>query len=238
MTRAGGSGAPRYGRCGRDVLPPRPGLAGGADTADSPDQIGTAAWRAGGDLIDVIQATGLRDGWTDDDVRLAQAKVRAAASRKKPPKWLHALERATVWVDAAPYPSPVADARMPRWARDLLLARVSRVPPSAGFGRRPPAGPPLGDPSRADEVPARMKRKRELGECGSDATTASSGDACEGRRPDGRVCPDPAVAALPAAGDRVKSESLTPSPVSGEDSAATGFSGEEGDDDDACLCPQ
>ena len=81
--------------------------------------------------MDVIRATGDRDGWTEEEVRRAQAKVTAASSRKKPPSWLHYLERATEWVDVAPLPSPVADARMPPWARDLLLARVSRVPRAA-----------------------------------------------------------------------------------------------------------
>ena len=89
------------------------------------------AWLAGGDLVDVIRATGLRDGWTEDEILWAQAKVRSAAARKRPPNWLHCLERATEWVDLAPLPSPVADARMPSWAKGFLLARVSRVPSSA-----------------------------------------------------------------------------------------------------------
>ena len=60
--------------------------------------------------------------------RRAQAKVTAASSRKRPPRWLDYLERATEWVDVAPLPSPVAEAGMPLWAKDLLLARISRVP--------------------------------------------------------------------------------------------------------------
>ena len=95
---------------------------------------------AGGDLLDIIRATRTRDGWTDDEVRQALAKVRAASLRKEPPKWLDYFEGATEWVDFAPLPFPVSEARMPPRARDLLLARVSRVPRAALLAGPGPAG--------------------------------------------------------------------------------------------------
>ena len=241
VTRADSSDTPRYGRCGRDVLPPRPRLAPEGMAADPSAPLEIEAWRAGGDLIDVIRATGLRDGWTGDEIRLAQAKVRTAAGRKRPPKWLHSLERATEWVAAAPYPSPVADARMPTWAKGLLLARVSCAPAAAGLVRgpiqRPPGEPPLGGPSRAGSGPAGLKRKRELGVSESDASAASAETARVGCRGSGCALAGRVYGVAPVDGIRVKSESPTPSLISGEDSVATGFSGEEGDDDGTCLCP-
>ena len=92
----------------------------------------------------------------------------AASSRKKPPKWLHYLERATEWVDVAPLPSPVAEARMPPWARDFLLAQVSRVPRAALLAGPGPMrlcrSPGLRSPSRPLGEPSGLKRKRGFGE--------------------------------------------------------------------------
>ena len=97
---------------GRRAAPPRPYLDPGGLAADPSASLAGEAWLAGGDLIDVVRATGFRDGWTEDEILRAQAKVRSAAARKRPPNWFHCLERATEWVDVAPLPSPVADARI------------------------------------------------------------------------------------------------------------------------------
>ena len=137
---------------GGDDTAPRPHLDPGGPAFDPSTSPVVEAWLAGGDLVDVIRATGLRDGWAEDEIVRAQAKVTSASARKRPPDWLRWLERATEWVDAAPLPSPVAEARMPSWAKDFLLARVSRVPILLGssglrLGARPmdlPWAPPTG----------------------------------------------------------------------------------------------
>ena len=72
------------------------------------------------------------------------------------------------WVNVAPLPSPVAEARMPPWARDLFLARVSRVPRAALLAATGPVSssgsPGLGGSPRPLGGPGGLKRKRELGE--------------------------------------------------------------------------
>ena len=108
------------------------------------------AWQAGGDLLDVIRATGNRDGWTDDEIRQAQEKVTAVSSRKKPPRWPNNYSKRLLsgWtLLPCRLPSPVAEARMPLWARDLLLAWVSRIPHAvllAGPGPARVCAGPLG----------------------------------------------------------------------------------------------
>ena len=76
----------------RRAAPPRPYLDPENLAADPSASPTGEAWLAGGDLIDVVRATGLRDGWTEDEIPRAQAKVRSAAARKRPPNWLHCLE--------------------------------------------------------------------------------------------------------------------------------------------------
>ena len=199
------------------------------------------AWLAGGDLIDVIRATGFRDGWTEDEILRAQAKVRSAAARKKPPDWLHCLESATEWVDVAPLPSPVAEARMPSWAKGLLLARVSRVPSSALLewrpARRSSGGPAPGTPPLAAPGMGCLKRKRGLGGCGHDPPAVPAAPAHVGLRDRGTASAGPVGDGVSAPRLRVKSESPSHSPVSGEDSVAIGYSGEEDDDGGTYLCP-
>ena len=117
---------------------PRPFLDPGGPAVDPSTSPVDEAWLAGGDLVDVVRATGCRDGWTEDEIVRAQAKITSASARRRPPSWFHCLEKATRWVDVAPLPSPVAEARMPPWAKGLLLARVSRVPSAV---RREWAGP-------------------------------------------------------------------------------------------------
>ena len=70
----------------------RPFLEPGGAAVDPTTSPVDEAWLARGDLLHVIRATGDHDGWTEEEVRRAQAKVTAASSRKKPPKWLHYLE--------------------------------------------------------------------------------------------------------------------------------------------------
>ena len=226
---------------GRRAAAPRPYLDLGSRAADPTESPGDGAWLAGGDLIDVVRATGLRDGWTEDEILRAQAKVRSAAARKRPPDWPRCLERATEWVDVAPLPSPVAEARMPSWAKGLLLARVSRVPSSAGLVRKParrlPDGPAPSTPSLAASGVSGLKRKRGLSGCEHDTPAGSAESAHVGLRDCGIVPAGSVGDAVPASSPRVKSESPSYSPVSGEDSVATGYSGEEEDDGGTYLCP-
>ena len=178
------------------------------------------ARRGSGDLLDVIAATGDREGWPTDEVLRAQAKVREAWQRRVPPKWLDCLEKATRWVDTGPLPSPVAEARMPEWARPVLLARVSRIP--RGYL---PEGDASGEPRASGGArggwSGRPKRKRGC-DPGSEAPSAplpcpppmeSAGPAALGADPGG-LPPRPAgdwSAGSPAAPSlrSVKSESPT-----------------------------
>ena len=200
------------------------------------------AWLAGGDLVDVIRATGFRDGWTEDEVLRAQAKVRSASARKRAPDWLHCLERATEWVDVAPFPSPVAEARMPSWAKDFLLARVSRAPSSSRLEwaqtRRPSGGPAPGTPPQAAPGVGGLKRKRERGGSSHDSPDVPAASTRVGLRVRGAASVGPMDGGVSAPHLRVKSESPSYSPISGEDSVATGHSGEEDDDDGTYLCPR
>ena len=91
---------------GEDGSGPRPFLDPGGPAADPSISPVDEAWLAGGDLVDIVRATGCRDGWTEDEVMRAQAKITSASARKRPPRWLHCLESATKWVDVAPLPSP------------------------------------------------------------------------------------------------------------------------------------
>ena len=226
---------------GGDGTASRPYFDPGGPAVDPSTSPVDEAWLAGGDLVDVVRATGLRDGWTEDEIVRAQAKITLASARKRPPDWLCFLERATEWVDATPLPSPVAEARMPSWAKDLLLARVSRVPSSARLEWAPPRRPC--DEAAPDTPPhatlgtSGLKRKRELGERGPDAPAppASSGHA--GLRSRETASDGPVACGTPGARLRVKDESPSYSPVSGEDSVATGYSGQEDDDDGTYFCP-
>ena len=111
----------------------RPFLGPGGPAVDPSTSPVDEAWLAGGDLVDVVRATGLRDGWAE-----AQAKITSASARKRPPSWLRCLERITKWVDAAPLPSPVAEARMPPWA-SCSLACLGSPTPSGSSGLSPGA---------------------------------------------------------------------------------------------------
>ena len=64
----------RSPRAGRDTAP-RPYLDPGGPAVDPSTSPVDEAWLAGGDLVDVIRATSLRDGWTEDEILRAQAKV-------------------------------------------------------------------------------------------------------------------------------------------------------------------
>ncbi len=103
------------------------------------------------------------EGWPTEEVWRAQAKVREAGQRKVPPKWLRYLERTTHWVDTAPLPSPVGDARMPGWARGVLLAKVSRAP--RGLPREGPAPEGIRGPAdtcgRDGSISVKRKRGSE-----------------------------------------------------------------------------
>ena len=46
----------------------RPCFGPGGDVADPDISLVDEAWLAGGDLLDVIRATGNRDGWTEGEV--------------------------------------------------------------------------------------------------------------------------------------------------------------------------
>ena len=211
---------------GRDTAP-RPYLDPGGPAIDPSTSPVDEAWLAGGDQADVIRATGLRDGWTEDEVLRAQAKVTSASARKRPPDWLHCLERATEWVDVAPLPSPVAEARMLSWARDLLLARVSRVPNSARLEwartRCPSDGPAPGTPPPATLGAGGLKRKREMGECRREPPDLPAASGRVELRVSGTASDGPVYAGVPAPRLRVKSESPSYSPVPGEDSVAAGY---------------
>ena len=143
-------------------------------------------------------------------------------------------------MDAAPLPSPVAGARMPPWAKGLLLARVSRVPSAArlvGAGSEGPCEPPgPRSPSPSTYVPAGLKRKRELGEGA-------------GTIPEDPIPPAPvellgpgASVGGPSLGDvrdsfqKVKAESPSYTLVPGEDSTASDYLGGE-DEGGTYLCP-
>ena len=130
---------------------------------------------------------------------------------------------------------------MPSWAKGLLLARVSRVPGSAGLVRRParrlPDGPAPSTPSLAASSATSLKRKRELGGCEHGAPAASVGTAHVELRDGGTAPAGPVGGGVPAPGLRVKSESPSYSPVSGEDSVATGYTGGEDDGGGTYLCP-
>ena len=201
----------------------------------------STAWLAGGDLVDVVRATGLRDWWTEDEIVRAQAKITSASARKRPPDWLCFLERVTQWVDATPLPSPFAEARMPSWAKGFLLARVSRVPSSARLEwaqpRRPCDEAAPDAPPRATMGTCGLKRKRELGERGPDAPAPPASTGHAGLRSRGTASDGPVACDTPGARLRVKGKSPSYSPVSGEESDATGYSGQEDDDDGTCLCP-
>ena len=73
----------RSPRSGRDTAP-CPYLDPGGPAIDPSTSPVDEAWLAGGDLVDVIRATGLRDGWTEDGILRAQAKVKSASARKRP----------------------------------------------------------------------------------------------------------------------------------------------------------
>ena len=190
--------------------------------------------------MDVVRATGDRDGWTEDEVRRAQAKITSASARKQPPRWFHFLERATKWVDVAPLPSPVTGARMPLWAKNLLLARVSRVPSAAKLAWAglwdPCDAPKSRSPTSAASPPGGLKRKRELGEGAGTVPGTSAppipaglfgpGVPPGGPLPDG-VHDDPL---------EVKVESPSYNPVPGEHSVASDYSGGE-DEGGTYLCP-
>ena len=135
---------------------------------------------------------------------------------------------------------PLRTPACPR-GKGLLLARVSRVPSSAGLVRRParhlPDGPAPSTPSLAASGVTGLKRKRELSGCEHDAPAVSAGTAHVGLRDCGIAPAGSVGGGVPAPGLRVKSESPSYSPVSGEDSVATGYSGGEDDDGGTYLCP-
>ena len=219
---------------------PRPCPGSGNDAADPVTSPVDEAWLAGGDLLDVIRATGTRDGWTDVEIRQAQAKVRAASSRKEPPRWLDHLEEATKWVAVAPLPSPVAEARMLPWAGDLLLARVSRVPRAALLAGPGSAGVCRAlEPSEAPGLPGGsggLERKREPGEIGGECPAVLTppppmeSEECDARPP------SPEAGAAERTPRFVKSESPSRSSILGGNSWASDYSGEE-DDGGIYLCP-
>ena len=218
----------------------RPSLGPGSDAVDLSTSPVDGAWLAGGDLVDVVRATGDRDGWTEDEVRRAQAKITSASARKQPPRWLHFLERATEWVNVAPLPSPVTEARMLPWAKDLLLARVSRVPSAASLAwagfRDSCDAPKSRSPAFAACPPGGLKRKRGLGEGAGTVPEASTppiptglfgpGVLPGGPSPDG-VHDDPL---------EVKVEPPSYSPIPGGHSVASDYSGGE-DEGGSYLCP-
>ena len=220
---------------------PRPFLDPGGPAVDPSTSPVDEAWLAGGDLVDVVRATGCRDGWTEDEVVRAQAKITSASARKRPPSWLYCLARATRWVDVAPLPSPVAEARMPPWAKDLLLARVSRVPSAV---RRGWAGPqyPCNEPSPRSPAPSAkvtdgLKLKRELGECAEAVLGAPTPPDPAGLRGHGVGPGGPSTGGVHGGLLEVKVESPSYSPVPGEDSVAMDYSGGEDDDGGTYLCP-
>ena len=130
---------------------------------------------------------------------------------------------------------------MPSWARDLLLARVSRAPSSARLEwaqtRRPSGGPAPGTPPQAAPGVGGLKRKRELSGSSRDSPDVPAASARVGLRVRGAASVGPMDGGVSAPRLRVKSESPSYSPISGEDSVATGYSGEEDDDDGTYLCP-
>ena len=219
---------------------PRPFLEPGGAAVDPSTSPVDGAWLAGGDLLDVIRATGDRDGLIEEEVRRAQAKVTAGSSRKKPPKWLHYLERATEWVDVAPLPSPVAGARVPPWARDFLLAQVLRVPRAAllaGPGSmRLCRSPGLRSPIRFLGEPGGLKRKRGFGEADDGCPAVPTllapmePEECDAHSPASDV--GVARGALPFV--MVETPSWFPAP--GEDSFVSDYSSGE-DEGGTYLCP-
>ena len=205
----------------------RPFLDAGGPAVDPFTSPVDGAWLAGGDLVDVVRATGFRDGWAEDEIVRAQAEITSASARRRPPSWLHCLERATRWVDVAPLPSPVAGARMPPWAKGLLLARVSRVPNAVKLEwarpRHPRDEPVASSPPPAARGTGGLKRKRELGECAQAVPTApASPDLVKLR---GRsVSPrGPSTRGVHGAHLQVKGESPSYNPVPGEGSVATDY---------------
>ena len=152
----------------------------------------------------------------------------------------HCLEKATRWVDVDPLPSPVAEARMPPWARDLLLARVSRVPRAALLAGTGPLGlcgsPGLSSPSCPLGGPCGLKRKREFGEADgrSPAVPTPPAPVESGER--GACSHASGVGVAQGGLPSVKVESPSWSPVPGEDSFPSDYSGEE-DEGGTYLCP-
>ena len=130
---------------------------------------------------------------------------------------------------------------MPSWAKDLLLARASRVPSNARLewaqARRPSDGPTPGTPPPVVPGVGGLKRKRELGGCGHDSPDVPATSAHVGLRVRGTASVGPMDGGVSAPRLRVKSESPSYSLVSGEDSVAIGYSGEEDDDGGTYLCP-
>ena len=107
---------------------PRPCLGSGDGAADPVTSPADEAWLAGGELLDVICATGTRDRWTDAEIRQAQAKIRAASLRKGPPRWLDCFEKATEWMDAAPLPSLSLKLGCPYGLKTFCLRRSRGSP--------------------------------------------------------------------------------------------------------------
>ena len=82
-----------------------------------------------------------------------------------------------------------------------------------------------------------LKRKRELGECRRETLDLPETSGRVELRGRGTAPDGPVSAGVLAPRLRVKSESPSYSPVPGEDSVATGYSGEEDDDGGTYFCP-
>lgn len=130
---------------------------------------------------------------------------------------------------------------MPPWAKDFLLARVSRVPNAVRLAWAGPQDPcdesSPRSPAPAACAPGGLKRKRELGECAEAVLEAPTPPDPVGLRGHGAGAEGPSTGGVHGGLLEVKVESPSYSPVPGEDSVATDYSGGEDDEGGTYFCP-